>query len=65
MLVGIPPLLTTADGSALAASADGVVMIVDRGRESTDLDTVRQRLAVLQAPVIGVVFDHRMAEATR
>ena len=65
VLVAIPPLLTTADGSALAASADGVVMVVDRGRESTDLDTVRQRLAVLQAPVIGVVFDHRMAEATR
>lgn len=65
VIIAVPPLLTTADGSALAATADGVVVLVDRGRESTDLDTVRQRLAVLQAPVVGIVFDHRTSEAAR
>lgn len=59
VLVAIPPLLTAADGSALAIGADGVVLIVDRGSESRDLDTVRQRLEVLRTPTIGVVFDHR------
>lgn len=59
VLVAIPPLLTAADGSALASAADGVVMLVDRGSETHDLDTVRQRLEVLRTPTIGVVFDHR------
>lgn len=59
VLVAIPPLLTAADGSALASAADGVVMVVDRGVEAHDLDTVRQRLDVLRTPTIGVVFDHR------
>ena len=59
VLVAIPPLLTAADGSALAAAADGVVLLVGRGEENHDLDTVRQRLEVLRTPTIGVVFDHR------
>ena len=59
VLVAIPPLLTAADGSALASSADGVVLVVDRGTETRDLETVRQRLDVLRIPTIGVVFDHR------
>ncbi|MFK7918208.1 MAG: hypothetical protein AB8G14_09040 [Ilumatobacter sp.] len=59
VLVAIPPLLTAADGSALASAADGVVMVVDRGVEAHDLETVRQRLDVLRTPTIGVVFDHR------
>lgn len=59
VLVAIPPLLTAADGSALAAAADGVVMLVDSGADTHDLDAVRQRLEVLRTPTIGVVFDHR------
>ena len=59
VLVAIPPLLTAADGSALASAADGVVLVVDRGTDAHDLETVRQRLDVLRTPTIGVVFDHR------
>ena len=59
VLVAIPPLLTAADGSALAGTADGVVLVVDRGTDAHDLETVRQRLDVLRTPMIGVVFDHR------
>lgn len=65
ILVDVPPLLSVADGSALAAEADGVMLMVDRGTESHDLDTVRQRLDVLRSPVIGVVFDHRTSEHGR
>lgn len=65
VLIDVPPLLTVADGSALAGDADGVVMIVERGTESHDLETVRQRLEVLRAPLLGVVFDHRTSEHGR
>ena len=59
------PVLSIADGSALAAEADGVIMFVNRGTESHDLETVRQRLDVLRAPLLGVVFDHSTAEHDR
>ena len=62
MLIDIPPLLTVADGSAVAGDADGAVMIVERGTETHDLETVRQRLEILRAPLIGVVYDHRTSE---
>lgn len=65
VLVHVPPLLSVADGSALAGEADGVVLLVDRGTEAHDLDTVRQRLDVLRAPLIGVVFDHRSRDHGR
>ncbi len=62
VLIDVPPLLTVADGSALAGDADGVVVIVERGTESHDLETLRQRLEILRAPLIGVVYDHRSSE---
>ncbi len=62
VLIDVPPLLTVADGSALAGEADGVVLIVERGAASHDLETVRQRLEILRAPLIGVVYDHRTSE---
>lgn len=65
ILIDVPPLLSVADGSALASEADGVMLMVDRGTSSQDLDTVRQRLDVLRAPVLGVVFDHRSLEHGR
>lgn len=65
VLIDVPPLLSVADGSALASEADGVMLMVDRGTESHDLETVRQRLDVLRAPVLGVVFDHRSLEHGR
>lgn len=65
ILVEVPPLLSVADGSALAGEADGVMLMVDRGTESHDLETVRQRLDVLRAPLLGVVFDHRPREHGR
>lgn len=62
ILVDVPPLLAVADGSALAGDSDGVVMLVERGTDTHDLDIVRQRLDVLRADVIGVVYDHRSTE---
>jgi Mrp family chromosome partitioning ATPase len=65
VLIKVPPLLSVADGSALASEADGVLLMVDRGTESHDLEAVRLRLDVLRSPVLGVVFDHRSLEHGR
>ena len=62
VLIDVPPLLAVADGSALAGEADGIVVIVERGTESSDLEIVRQRLDVLRSNLIGVVFDHRSTD---
>ncbi|MGB0113708.1 MAG: hypothetical protein WBP59_10855 [Ilumatobacteraceae bacterium] len=62
ILVDVPPLLAVADGSALAGESDGVVLIVERGTASTDLEIVRQRLDVLRSNLIGVVYDHRSTD---
>lgn len=62
ILVDVPPLLAVADGSALAGDSDGVVVMVERGTDASDLDIVRQRLDVLRAHLIGVVYDHRSTD---
>lgn len=62
VIVDVPPLLAVADGSALASEADGVVLVVERGTATADLDIVRQRLDVLRSELIGVVYDHRASE---
>jgi polysaccharide biosynthesis transport protein len=65
VLIDVPALLAVADGSALASEADGIVLLVERGTDAHDLDTVRQRLDVLRALLIGVVYDHRSREHGR
>jgi Mrp family chromosome partitioning ATPase len=65
VLLDVPPLLAVADGSALAGDADGVVLIVGRGADARDLDIVRQRLDVLRADLVGVVYDHRAHDPGR
>jgi Mrp family chromosome partitioning ATPase len=62
ILVDVPPLLAVADGSALAGDSDGVIVMVERGTDASDLDIVRQRLDVLRAHLIGVVYDHRSTD---
>jgi succinoglycan biosynthesis transport protein ExoP len=65
VLVDVPPLLTYADGSALAAESDGLILLVERGTDVRDLDIVRQRLDVLRTELLGVVYDHRPHDAAR
>jgi len=59
VLIDAPPLIDHAEGSALAGETDGVVLVVDRGADTSDLEIVRQRLHVLRTELLGVVFDHR------
>lgn len=57
VLIDAPPLMDRAEGSALASVADGVVMVVPEGMPVNDLSTVRRRLEVLHAPLLGVIYD--------
>lgn len=65
ILVDVPPLLTVADGAALAGESDGLILIVERGTDATDLEIVRQRLGVLRTELLGVVYDHRAHDPAR
>lgn len=57
LLVDSPPLLAVADTSAIAAQADGIVLVVDRGTQLSLLADVRERLAFVGTPLLGYVFN--------
>jgi Mrp family chromosome partitioning ATPase len=57
VLVDAPPMMDRAEGSALASVADGVVLVVPSGTPSNDLTSLRRRLDVLRAPLLGVIYD--------
>ena len=52
-----PPLLVTAEASEIAARADGVVLVVRRGTPLRVLDDVRRQLDLIQATLLGYVFN--------
>lgn len=57
VIVDSPSLMDRAEGSALASVADGVVLVVPSGTPSNDLTSLRRRLDVLRAPLLGVIYD--------
>jgi capsular exopolysaccharide synthesis family protein len=56
-IVDTPPLLAVADTSAIAAQADGIVVVVERGTPRRLLEDLRQRLDFIGTPVLGYVFN--------
>ncbi len=57
VIVDSPSMMDRAEGSALASVADGVVLVVPSGTPSNDLTSLRRRLDVLRAPLLGVIYD--------
>lgn len=57
VFVDAPPLLPVADASALAAHADGIVLVVTRGVLMQTLEEVRARLSFVGTPLLGYVFN--------
>ncbi|MBX6387460.1 MAG: lipopolysaccharide biosynthesis protein [Frankia sp.] len=57
VLVDTPPLLVDGDAAAIAARADAVILVVDRGSRLRVLARARQRLALVGTPVLGYVFN--------
>lgn len=65
IIIDSPPLLAVSDTSALAAQADGIVLVVRRGTPLRALRDLRERLAFVGAPVLGYVFTRTDPRASR
>ena len=58
ILVDTPPVLVSADAATLAASADGVIMVVRAGQTDRGAaDVARQRVVAAGGRVLGVVLN--------
>jgi Mrp family chromosome partitioning ATPase len=55
VLIDTPALLGVADAVAIAAQADGVVLVVNRGIPLDLLREVRDRLAFVDTPLLGYI----------
>lgn len=55
-LVDAAPLLSVADTSAIAGHVDGLVVLVHRGASQKELESLRNRLQFVAAPLLGYVF---------
>ena len=63
VLVDTPPVATVAEASAIAAEADGVILVVDLARlRRRDLLATRRQLDHARASVIGIVLNRSSVE---
>jgi Mrp family chromosome partitioning ATPase len=63
VLVDTVPVSTVADATAVAAAADGVILVVDlRRARRKDLLTAKKQLANARAKVFGMVLNHADVE---
>jgi Mrp family chromosome partitioning ATPase len=51
-----PPMLLASDTSAIAASVDGIIVVVARGTPLATLRQLRERLDLTGTPLIGYIF---------
>lgn len=56
-VIDSPPLLAVSDASAIAGSADVIVLVVSRGTPFRTLEDLHERLAFVGTPVLGYVFN--------
>lgn len=57
VIVDTPSVVTSAEGAALTASADGALVIVSSHSLLSDIDSTRRRMDLLKTPVLGVIFE--------
>ncbi|HVM18867.1 MAG TPA: hypothetical protein VM307_02785 [Egibacteraceae bacterium] len=57
VFIDTPPLLPVSDTWAIADHVDAIVLVITQGTPLPVLEEVRERLALLQAPVLGYVFN--------
>src|SRR5215208_2993307 len=64
-LVDTPPVTTAAEASAIAAEADGVVLVVDLARlRRRELLATKRQLEHARAEIVGIVINHSSVELT-
>ena len=61
IIIDTPPLATSAEGASLARNVDGVLFVVARGTQMRRIERLRDRLALLNLPVLGYVFNRDQA----
>ncbi len=57
VIIDTPPILAVADAAAIAARADGIVLVVNRGVPLQRLMDVRERLDSVGTPLLGYIFN--------
>jgi len=57
VLIDTPPLLAVSDASAVAARADGIILVVAKGTPLRHLEDVRDRLEFVGTPLLGYIFN--------
>ncbi|HEX7300627.1 MAG TPA: Wzz/FepE/Etk N-terminal domain-containing protein [Solirubrobacteraceae bacterium] len=63
VLVDTVPVSTVADASAVAAAADGVLLVVDLERaRRRDLLAAKRQLANARAPILGIVLNRALVD---
>jgi hypothetical protein len=56
VIVDCAAMLAVADAASLAVHADGILAVVSRGTPIAILDAIRQRLDLVDAPLVGYLF---------
>ena len=57
LILDSSPLLAVADATVLASQADAIVLVVDSNTELDQLLKVKERLAFVNTPVIGYIYN--------
>ncbi|MBL7493547.1 AAA family ATPase [Frankia sp. AgB1.9] len=65
VVIDSPPLLAVSDAAAIAAQADAVVVVVERGTPLRVLEEVRHRLDFVGTPLLGYVFNRSASPELR
>ena len=57
IVIDVPPLAVDAHGASLARVVDAVMFVVPRGVRMRKVERIRERLDLLNLPVLGYVFN--------
>lgn len=64
ILIDTPPILPVSDARLVASAVDGVLMVVEAGRQKpVRLQSALEKLALVNARLLGVVLNHSEEEA--
>jgi capsular exopolysaccharide synthesis family protein len=65
VIVDTPPLLVVSEAAAIAAQADGIVLVISQGASRRILEEARARLDLVGTPLLGYVYTRSKPGSTR
>lgn len=57
VVIDSPPILAVSDTAAIADHVDGIVLVIPQGTSLAILEEVKERLALIKAPLLGYIFN--------